>query len=145
MELIFNELSVHGQFADLATFRAAISRVMGMRRLMQRCGRELYCHRGVVASEVMQGMTMPQAVQALDLNSRRALMQWLTRHGPFWEDAREHGGDDYLDCFKYEDHEALTLGSIGSGIVRSDLDFRLTDPGGAGDMSGRPPSESVHP
>ena len=106
MELIFNELSVHGQFADLATFRAAIGRVMGIRRLMQRCGRELYCHRGVVGSEVMQGMTMPQAVQALDLNSRRALMQWLTRHtrhGPFWEDAREHGGDDYLDCFKYED------------------------------------------
>ena len=103
MELIFNELSVHGQFADLATFRAAIGRVMGMRRLMQRCGRELYCHRRVVGSEVMRGMTMPQAVQALDLNSRRALMQWLTRHGPFWEDAREHGGDDYLDCFMYED------------------------------------------
>ena len=103
MELIFNELSVHGQFADLGTFRAAIGRVMGMRRLMQRFGREIYCHRSLVHSQVMQGMTMPQAVQALDQNSRRALMLWLGRHGPFWEDAREHGGDDYLDCFKYED------------------------------------------
>ena len=102
MELIFNELSVHGQFADVATFRTAIGRVMGMRRVVQRFGRELYCHRGLVNSQVMHGMTMPQAVQALDQNSRRALMQWLTRHGPFWEDAREHGEDDYLDCFRYE-------------------------------------------
>ena len=46
---------------------------------------------------------MPQAVQALEQNSRRVLMQWLTQHGPFWEDAREHGEDDYLDCFRYED------------------------------------------
>ena len=45
---------------------------------------------------------MPQAIQALDPNSRRALMAWLTRHGPFWEDAREHGEDDYLDCFRYD-------------------------------------------
>ena len=102
MELIFNELSVHGQFADLAAFRTAIDRVMGMRRVMRRFGRELYCHRGLVNSHVTQGTTMPQAVQELDRNSRRALMQWLTRHGPFWEDAREHGEDDYLDCFRYE-------------------------------------------
>lgn len=101
--MIFNELSVHGQFADLATFRTAIGQVMGMRRVVQRFGRELYCHRGLVNRPVMQGTTMPQAVQALDHNSRRALMQWLTRYGPFWEEAREHGEDDYLDCFRYED------------------------------------------
>ena len=46
---------------------------------------------------------MPAAIQALEPNSRRAVMAWLTRHGPFWEDAREHGEDDYLDCFRYED------------------------------------------
>ncbi len=110
MELIFNELSVQGQFADLSTFRTAFGRVMAMRRLLRQFGRELYCHRSLVNSHVMQGTTMPQAVQALDRNSRRALMQWLTRHGPFWEDAREHGGDDYLDCFKYEDRIVTDTG-----------------------------------
>jgi hypothetical protein len=25
-------------------------------------------------------------------------MQWLTRKGPYWEDYREHGSDDYLEC-----------------------------------------------
>ena len=102
MELFFNELSVHGQFTDLATFKAAVGRVMGIRKLVQRFGRELYCHRTLANGQVTQGMTMPQAVQVLDLNRRRALMQWLNRHGPFWEDAPEHSGDDYLDCFKCE-------------------------------------------
>ena len=112
MELIFNELSIHGQFADLATFRAAVGRVMGMRARVRRFGRELYCHRSLTNSQVMQGTTMPQAVQALDQNSRRALMLWLNRHGPFWEDAREHGGDDYLDCFKYEE-DIVTDTAVG--------------------------------
>ena len=25
-------------------------------------------------------------------------MQWLTRYGPFWEDVRQHTGNDYLEC-----------------------------------------------
>lgn len=42
-------------------------------------------------------MTMPQAVQALKVDERRALLQWLTQHGPFWEDARNHGPGDWLE------------------------------------------------
>ena len=103
MELLFNELSVHGQFSDLVTFRAAVGRVMVIRSLMRRFGRELYCHRNLVNSRVTRDATIPQAIQGLDQNSRRALMGWLTRHGPFWEDVREHCKDDYLECFKYED------------------------------------------
>ena len=42
---------------------------------------------------------MPLAVQALSSDKRRALMQWLTRIGPFWEDIRQHSGDDdLLEC-----------------------------------------------
>jgi len=40
---------------------------------------------------------MPQAIQALGADERRALMQWLTRHGPFWEDAPHHSSDDWLE------------------------------------------------
>ena len=102
MEFLFNELSVHGQFADLATFRTAVGRVMDIRAVMRRFGRELYCHRNLANSQVTPDDAMPRAVQALDRNSRGALLAWLTRHGPFWEDVREHDGDDYLDCWKYE-------------------------------------------
>lgn len=103
MELLFNELSVHGQFPDLTTFRTSVGRVMVIRSLMRRFGRELYCHRNLVNSRVTQDATISQAIRGLDQNSRRALMGWLTRYGPFWEDVREHGEDDYLDCFRYGD------------------------------------------
>jgi hypothetical protein len=43
-------------------------------------------------------MKMPQAVQMLPLNERQALMQWLTRDGPFWDDVRKHEANDYLEC-----------------------------------------------
>ena len=112
MDLLFNELSIHGQFPDLSTFRAAVDRVMTMRRLTTRFGRELYCHRNVANGRVTSEMTMPQAVQALDPNSRRALMSWLQRQGPFWEDARLHSGDDYLECIRY-DGEIVTDTAVG--------------------------------
>ena len=112
MDLLFNELSIHGQFPDLSTFRAAVDRVMTMRRLTTRFGWELYCHRNVANGRVTSEMTMPQAVQALDPNSRRALMSWLQRQGPFWEDARLHSGDDYLECFRY-DGEIVTDTAVG--------------------------------
>ena len=102
MEFLFNELSVHGQFTDLSAFRTAVGRVMDIRAVMQRFGRELYCHRNVANSQVTPDAVMRQAVRVLDRNSRGALLTWLDRHGPFWEDVREHGGDDYLDCWKYE-------------------------------------------
>ena len=103
MELLFNELSIHGQFPDLATFRAAVSRVMAIRALLRRFGRDLYCHRNVVNRQATRDATIPQAIHALDRESRGALMAWLTRRGPFWEDGREHSGEDYLDCVQWEE------------------------------------------
>ena len=103
MELLFNELSIHGQFSDLNTFRAALSRVMVIRTRIRELGFELYCHRNLVNRRVTENSTMPQAVQALDRNSRRALMGWMTRHGPYWEDLQAHSGDDYLECSTYND------------------------------------------
>ena len=41
---------------------------------------------------------MPQAIQGLSRDKRSALMQWLARSGPFWEDFRRHGSDDWLEC-----------------------------------------------
>jgi hypothetical protein len=98
VEFLVNDLSIHGQFSDLALFRLAIGRVMAIRQIAIRFGRELYCHRNVVQTRVTPALAMPSAIQALGVNERRALMQWLTRQGPFWEDIRGHGPDDYLEC-----------------------------------------------
>lgn len=97
MDLLVNDLSLCGQFSDLASFRAAIERVMEIRRIASRFGWALHCHRSIAQAPVTATMTMPQAVQVLTINERRAFMQWLTQRGPFWGDARNHGPDDWLE------------------------------------------------
>lgn len=98
MELLINDLSFHGQFTDLVSFQGAIRQIMEIRQLARRFGRELHCHRNLAQARVTSTMAMPQAVQALRIDERRALMQWLTQYGPFWEDMRHHGPDDWLEC-----------------------------------------------
>lgn len=76
----------------------AIGRVMRMRNLARQFGRELHCHRNLTHALVTRDLTMPQAIQLLGQSEKSALMQWLTRYGPFWEDKRGHSPDDYLEC-----------------------------------------------
>lgn len=40
-------------------------------------------------------------------------MQWLTRQGPFWEDARLHSSDDYLEC----NGEIVTDTAVGEAAI----------------------------
>jgi len=98
VELLANDLSFHGQFTDLVSFQGAIQQIMEIRQLARRFGRELYCHRNLAQAQVTSTMAIPQAIQALRIDERRALMQWLTQYGPFWEDMRNHGPDDWLEC-----------------------------------------------
>ena len=101
MDLLFNDLSIHGQFPDVAAFRGAIGRVMAIREIARRqYGRELQCHRNVAHARVTRDSSMPQASQSLSKAKRSALMQWLARSGPFWEDVdfRQHSSDDWLEC-----------------------------------------------
>ncbi len=97
MDFLVNDLSFHGQFLDLTSFRGAIERLMAIRQIARRFGRALHCHRGIAQAQVTPTMRMPQMVQGLTLNERRALLQWLTQHGPFWEDARNHEPGDWLE------------------------------------------------
>lgn len=97
MEFLVNELSFHGQFSNATHLRLAIRELFTMRALVRRFGHKLYCHRSLPEAIVMEGKTLRQALLLLDINERRALMQWFTQHGPFWEDLRQHGDDDWLE------------------------------------------------
>ena len=98
MELLANDLSIHGQFHDLPSFRAALARLMTMRASARRFGREVYCQRGFVAVEAQPGVPLQQTLGRLGESERRAVMQWLTRRGPFWDDLRQHGAGDWFEC-----------------------------------------------
>lgn len=98
MEFLVNDLSFEGQFRNPELFRNAIGQIMEIRRIARRFGRELHCHRNLAQAQVMPTIKMQQAVQMLSVEKRRALMQWLTQYGPFWEDMCNHGPDDWLEC-----------------------------------------------
>jgi hypothetical protein len=114
MQVLLNDLSLHGQFPSVPAFQDAIRSIMSIRNKMRQFGRELYCHRNMAQAHVTHYLTIQQAVQQFDLNERRAVMGWLTQHGPFWEDERCHEPDDYL---KYQD-QVVTDTALGEAAYR---------------------------
>jgi hypothetical protein len=70
---------------------------MKIRHEIQRLGSSLYCHRRLAHAQVTAHMFMQQAIQDLPVSERRVWMQWLTTLGPYWEDARLHHADDWLE------------------------------------------------
>ena len=115
MDLLANDLSVHEQFHDLAGFREALSQLMAMRVTARRYGREVQCNRMFLNTTPIPEMPMQQAIGHLGGESqRRAVMSWLTRTGPFWDDVRRHGEEDWLKC----DGEIVTDTAAGEAAFR---------------------------
>lgn len=112
--LLTNDLSIHGQFPDLHRFRDALRRLMAIRNVAKKYGREVHCHRNMAGVEVMPKVYMPQAIQSLTRDERRVVMQWLTQQGPFWEDERVHSPDDWLEC----NGEIVTETAVGEAAYR---------------------------
>ena len=117
MDLLANDLSVHEQFHSLATFREAFSSLMAMRDAARRYGRELHCHRALLVVKPLPEVSMQHAISGFPLESeRRAAMRWLTAGGgPFWDDMRQHSGDDWLEC----GDEIVTESAIGEAAFRA--------------------------
>jgi hypothetical protein len=97
VDFLANDLSLHGQFHDFRDFGDAVRRMMEIRQEIRRFGSSLYCCRSMAQAHITAQVPMQQAVQGLSNEQRRALMQWLTQHGPHWEDVRLHIADDWIE------------------------------------------------
>ena len=115
MDLLANDLSIHRQFRDISSFRNAIAQLMAMRNAARRFGRGLYCHQAFLNVEAMPGVPIQQALGSLNSEERRAVMVWLTRYGPFWDDLLKHGSDDWLECR----NEIVTDSAVGEAAFRT--------------------------
>lgn len=115
MQLIANDLSVHGQFHDLRNFRESLGRMQALRAVARRFGWDVECNRGLLNAEPFRGVFMSEAIGRLPRDEQRALMSWLTSAGPFWDDLRQHGPDDYLEC----GGEIVTDSGVGEAAFRS--------------------------
>jgi hypothetical protein len=97
LEFLVNDLSIHSQFSGLESFKNSIENVMKIRRILAQYGRALFCHKDLLFAKIAPGIIMPQAINALDKNKRTALLGWMTKSGPFWEDVRMHSPDEWLE------------------------------------------------
>ena len=88
MELLANDLSFHGQFHDLQSFRAAFDRLMELRKIARRFGREVHCHRAMLQVAPLPAMSLQHALGRLNKDEQRAALLWLRKSGPFWDDLR---------------------------------------------------------
>ena len=112
MELLLNDLSLHGQFRSARDFEESIGRVMEMREIARSFGRDVSCPRSALfAPRVVGDMPMRQAINSLGRSAQSALTAWLTQEGPFIEDTLRHRGFDYL-AFGDED-EVVTDTAVG--------------------------------
>ena len=94
---MLNELSIHEQFHSPSDFLQAIGRVMTMRNIARRFGREVYCHRNALHRNAGPGTPL---VQMLSREQQLATMLWLGKQGPFWSDAARHDPDEWFECNK---------------------------------------------
>lgn len=123
VEFSFNDLSLEGFFADDKDFEQGIDRVMNIRQLLKSFNRDLYCSRSIGATIMADGKNIYQAINIWNIERRRALLGWLNKYGPFWEDIREHSEDDYL---AYKDL-VVTGSAVGevAFLCSLGLDWRL--------------------
>ena len=115
MELLVNDLSINRQFHDTSSFRDAFARLMAMREVAQRFGREIHCYRALLWAEAIPNVPMQEALGRLTESERRSAIRWLTRGGPFWDDLRQHGANDWLECRG----DIVTESAVGEAAYKS--------------------------
>lgn len=115
MEFLVNDLSIHEQFYDLDPFNVSIERLMVMRNVIRRYARELHCCRAVLECNPIKSMSIQKAIGNFPLNRQRSLMSWLTKSGPFWDEFRQHGSDDWIECKS----QIVTDTAVGEAAYRT--------------------------
>ena len=84
MELLLNDLSVHGQFSSIPDFREAVHRIMRLRQAVSEQRRQLYVRRDILNRPAVAMESMQNALQRLSRDEKRAILGWIDKNGPFW-------------------------------------------------------------
>jgi hypothetical protein len=96
---LLNDASLHGQFASLPPFLAALGVVFQMRDAIQRSGFRLEVNRLVTQRAVINTHTFHQVISRVpNPEIKRSVLSWLDKDGPFWDDPPVHSGNEYFEC-----------------------------------------------
>lgn len=104
MMFLLNELSLHNQYRTESDFIESLKIVLGCRDLLRIYQRTLHCGRGSLGSRQVADETPFRKIigNVADKNIQRAILQWIDKDGPFWDDDRLHSSDEYFDDNKGE-------------------------------------------
>lgn len=114
LEILLNDLSVHGQFDDLGSFRDALERLMEMRSVARRFRREVRYHSTLLTAIPVHGMRMAEAIGKLPREKQRATMIWLTGPGVCYSSLPPHGTGHRMEC----KGQPVTDSAVGEAALR---------------------------
>ncbi len=97
MDLLLNDLSIHGQFGHSSSFQESLTCIMHMRRIAHEFGREVYVKKVDVYRPISSTSTVHDAIQQFSQDQKRAFLSWLQKQGPFWDDGMVHNLDDWYE------------------------------------------------
>lgn len=123
MDLLLNDLSIHGQFEHSESFQDSLKRIMLMRRIADVFGRDVYVHQTDLNQPISSTSTVHDAIQEFLQDQKMAFLGWLRKRGPFWDVGMVHSPDDW-----FEHQGTLVTGSAmaeAASRVWSGADCRL--------------------
>ncbi len=107
-----NDLSLCGQYPEAMAFLDDLTKFMRTRGGVPALEQQLFCSRTLHTRPVTPNLDFREAVKSAPKQIPVALvLAWLTKYGPFWEDAREFNEDDYFE------HDGQDVTDLGLGEV----------------------------
>ena len=114
MRWYINDSSIQGQFETEEAFLNDFLKVASVRWKLKDSYPQLFCTRLIWQRPVTDNANVAIAVRSIKHDTRRLILAWIDRLGPFIEDDRQQEPDDY---FEFED-EDVTDSGLGEAARR---------------------------
>ena len=118
MELLFNDLSLSGQYHDSATFNQALVRIIKMREVAVEHGYDIHCSMNILMAHPVNDKPIMKTIneaQGHQRNDLRSVMIWFS-NGPHWDSpgSRQCGQHDRIEY----NGEDMTESVLAEAAVR---------------------------
>ena len=142
MTWIFNELSAQGLFNSAENALDGFSEILQLRNSNKLIRQQFLSTRQLQSISVAGTPLYKAVAKSRPLPLKTLLLAWLSKHGPFWEDARADNPDDY---FEFEDEDVTNggLGEVARRRIVGQCCYAFSFPG-VNERFARTPLEVVH-